>query len=113
MICQQQTAAADAPAMKAGTMAAAHGLSSSCFCAAVAETAAAGEAAAAAATAAASSGSYCFCAAAAETVASDSVDSAKIFRQFVYRKGVRDLSRAPFLFPYISHDLFPPTSYDK
>ena len=36
MIYQQQTAAADAPAMKVETMAAAHGLSSSCFCAAAA-----------------------------------------------------------------------------
>ena len=76
MIYQQQTAAADAPAMKE-TMAAAHGLSSSCFCAAVAETVAAGEdAAVAAATAAASSGFYSLCASVAEMAALDVAASA-------------------------------------
>lgn len=72
----QQTVVADAPVMKE-TMAAAHGLSSFCFCAAVAETAA-GEAAAetAAVIAAASSGFYCFCASVAEMVASAAAASA-------------------------------------
>lgn len=72
----QQTVVADAPATKE-TMAAAHGLSSFCFCAAVAETAATGEdAAVAAVIAAASSGFYCFCASVAEMAAVDSAASA-------------------------------------
>ena len=98
MIYQQQTAAADAPAMKVETMAAAHGLSSSCFCAAAAEMAVAGEAAAvAAATAAALSGSYCFFAPAAAMVAED-VDlaaSAKSLQLFVHSKEVSGLYPAP------------------
>ena len=86
MIYQQQTAAADAPAMKVETMAAAHGLSSSCFCAAAAEMAVAGEA-----------GSYCFFASAAAMVAED-VDlaaSAKSLQLFVHSKEVSGLYPAP------------------
>lgn len=79
-------------------MAAAHGLSSSCFCAAAAEMAVAGEAAAvAAATAAALSGSYCFFASAAAMVAED-VDlaaSAKSLQLFVHSKEVSGLYPAP------------------
>lgn len=87
----QQTVVADAPATKE-TMAAAHGLSSSCFCAAVAETVAAGEdAAVAAATAAASSGSCSFCAAAAVETASDSVASADPALSFRPNRGCRDI----------------------
>ena len=79
MIYQQQTVAADAPATKVA-ITAAHGLSSSCSCAAVAAMAAAGEDAPEAAIAAASSGSYCSCAAVAAMVAGEDAEvSAKQF----------------------------------
>lgn len=58
MIYQQQTAAADAPAMKETMDADVPGSSSSCFCAAVEAAAEMAAGAASAATAAASSGSY-------------------------------------------------------
>lgn len=100
MIYQQQTAAADAPAMKAEADAPAHGsLSSSYFCAAVAETAEAGAAAAVAEmTAAASSGFCCFCAAAAAERASDSAASANSSPRFAGTGGCQDIvPGTPFL----------------
>lgn len=98
MIYQQQTAVADAPAMR-DTMADAPGLSSSFFCAAAAATVAAVVVAAGASveTAAASSGSCCFCAAVVATVAGADAavaDSANSCSQ----RGVRASTPAPLFF---------------
>lgn len=100
MIYQQQTAVADAPAMR-DTMADALGLSSSFFCAAAAAATVAAVAAAAGAasaeTAAASSGSCYFCAAAAATAAGADAavaDSANSCQQ----KGVGVSTPAPLFF---------------
>lgn len=97
MIYQQQTAVADAPAMRV-TTADAPGLSSSFFCAAAAATVAAVVVATGASveTAAASSGSCCFCAAAAATAAGAdaAVDSANSCSQ----RGVGASTPAPLFF---------------
>lgn len=108
MIYQQQTAVADAPAMRE-TMADAPGLSSSFFCAAAAATVAAVVAAGAASaeTAAASSGSCCFCAAAAATAAG--ADAAADSANSCSKRGVGASTPAPlflcslrFIFLYLS-----------